>query len=60
MQNCSGGNCCIKYDTTNPITEMFLISSCNCLCPTIEVRCQVENEDVDEAALTGDAPTTSE
>ena len=27
---------------------------------SIEARCQVENEDVDGAALTGDAPTTSE
>ena len=27
---------------------------------SIEAKCQVKNEDVDEAAPTGDAPTTSE
>ena len=39
---------------------MFLVSSCSCLCQSNEARCQVENEDVDGAAPTGDAPTTSE
>ena len=39
---------------------MLLVSSCSCLCQSIEAKCLVENEDVVGGALTGDAPTTSE
>ena len=40
---------------------MFLIMSCSCLCPIHWSHVlKVENEDLVGAALTGNAPTTSE
>ena len=43
-----------------PKLKYFSFSLAVVFAQSIESRCQVENEDVVGAALTGDAPTTSE
>ena len=49
---------CIKYKIPKP--KCFSSRLAFVFVQSIEARCYVKNEDVVQAALTGDAPTTSE